>query len=249
MDPTPPDPMATPRPVTVNRRGRQASAPRCCAAALGLSPAGTVWAHSPIEGLSSFYGGVLHPMLVPAHLVVLLALGLLLGSQAERAAKPAVGLFLLGLVLGLAWLVAREGVSAAPVLMAAAAVLGVLVAVRLQLPGLLLALVALAVGLSLSLDSDPGVADSSERWLALAGTGLGAALVTAAGLFIAEIGSRRAWQGIAVRVLGSWIAASAVMVSALAMLGPAPQNLADTPPTATPGTPAVAWPALPGNTP
>ena len=211
----------------------------------GLAAAGPAFAHSPIEGLSSFYGGVLHPMLVPAHLVVLLALGLLLGGQAERATRLGAAAFLLALVAGLGLLAAGVGLSAAAGLMVAAAVLGVMVAARLQLPGPLLALLAAALGLALALDSDPELADTNERWLALTGTGLGAVLVAAAGMAVAEYGSRRAWQAIAVRVLGSWIAASAVMVSALALLGPLPRAVPAAEPVPTASAAPAALTALP----
>ena len=42
---------------------------------------GTALAHGSIEGIGDFYSGILHPALVPAHLLVLLSLGLLLGQQ------------------------------------------------------------------------------------------------------------------------------------------------------------------------
>jgi urease accessory protein len=191
--------------------------------ALMVGAAAPAWAHSPIEGMNSFYGGVLHPMLVPAHLVVLLALGLLLGGQAERPARIGAAVWLASVLCGLfllTWLGGQALTQALmPVLLMAAAVLGLLVAAAWRVPTALLAALALAVGLGLALDSDPELGNASERSLALAGTALGAVLVLAAGLLLAEVGAQRGWQRIAVRVLGSWIAASAIMVSALSLVG------------------------------
>jgi urease accessory protein len=186
--------------------------------ALSIGLTGPAWAHSPIEGMSSFYGGVLHPMLVPAHLVVLLALGLLLGTQAERPARIGAAAWLLALVIGLLVLTGSAGLTTTPALLAGAAVLGALVAAGWRLPTWLLWPLALAVGLGLALDSDPELAETQDRLLALAGTALGAVLVAAAGMLIADYGLQRGWQRIAVRVLGSWIAASAIMVSALGLV-------------------------------
>lgn len=38
-------------------------------------------AHSPIKGVGTFYSGLLHPALVPAHLLALIAVGLLIGQN------------------------------------------------------------------------------------------------------------------------------------------------------------------------
>jgi len=39
-------------------------------------------AHAPFIGVDGFYGGLLHPLLVPAHAMALLALGLLIAGAA-----------------------------------------------------------------------------------------------------------------------------------------------------------------------
>jgi urease accessory protein len=60
-------------------------------AGLSLAAApGWALAHSPIPGIASFYSGVLHPFVVPAQLMALLALGLLFGQRGLARLGPAV---------------------------------------------------------------------------------------------------------------------------------------------------------------
>ena len=46
-----------------------------------LISAAPAQAHVPIEGVGGFYGGLLHPILVPAHALALLALGIFIGRR------------------------------------------------------------------------------------------------------------------------------------------------------------------------
>lgn len=213
------------------------------AAGLGQAPA---LAHSPIEGMNSFYAGVLHPAVVPAHAAALLALGLLLGQGGGAVARSGALACLVALALGLLALGAGLGWSAEPVLLAAALVLGVAVATQWRPPPRLLTAVAAALGLVLALDSDPGQVQALARLLALLGTGLGATLLLATGLWLADAAGRRPAPALAVRVLGSWIAASALMVSALSFAPPRPPA-ASTAAVATPD--AGSWPMMPTSLP
>jgi urease accessory protein len=72
-------------------------------------------------------------------------------------------------------------------------------------------------GLAIALDSPPDTISVSEANLMLAGTACGASLLLIA---IAETATRmtRPWQRIGLRVLASWIAASATLVLALRLL-------------------------------
>src|SRR5262249_51635723 len=49
-----------------------------------LWPLDAASAHAPFEGGGGFYGGVLHPLFVPAHLLAILGTGLLVGQQVPR---------------------------------------------------------------------------------------------------------------------------------------------------------------------
>ena len=57
-------------------------------------------AHPPPLGIGGFAGGLLHPLFVPAHLLAVLALGLLIGQQAAWA-RMAAFCFIAGLAVGL----------------------------------------------------------------------------------------------------------------------------------------------------
>ncbi len=163
--------------------------------------------------MTSFLGGLLHPLAVPAHALALLALGLLIGQQRARFAPFAA--FVAGLGAGLAALAFAVGAtSAADVLLAGAALAGLLVALARPLPTLVSALVAVIAGLALALDSPPEVTSLAAATVMLIGTGLGACLALA----IVVVGASyvtRDWQRIGIRIVGSWIAASAILVLAL----------------------------------
>jgi urease accessory protein len=162
--------------------------------------------------MSGVIAGMLQPLLVPAHVLVLLAIGLLVGQQGSSALPLAV--FALGVAVGLAAIAfAARQTFALNLLLAAAGSAGVLVAVAQPVPATS-TLLAGASGLALGLDSPPQAISLAVAVQTLIGTGLGAWLA-----FVAVVagtrGLKRLWQGIGVRVLGSWVAASAILVLAL----------------------------------
>ena len=58
-------------------------------------------AHVPFAGLNDLYNGLLHPVVVPAHLLLLAASGLFLGKQGSRVVPPVFLLFCLFTFSGL----------------------------------------------------------------------------------------------------------------------------------------------------
>jgi hydrogenase/urease accessory protein HupE len=186
-----------------------------CAVMIVSEPA---LAHAPIKGIGTFYNGVLHPVLVPAHLLMIFGLGLLLGQHAPQASRVAWFGFVLAFWIGLAgaWL----GYSIPDVVpLAFAMSAGLLVAFeRIGHFGIAAALAA-AAGLCLGLASAPEGIAEGERWLVLLGTATGGVLLISyvGGLAAALV---RPWQRIGVRVAGSWTAAGAGIVLALALAGP-----------------------------
>ena len=50
-------------------------------------------AEAPMGGIEGFYGGLLRPILVPAHALGLLALGLFIGQQDSRDRRAPRGSF------------------------------------------------------------------------------------------------------------------------------------------------------------
>lgn len=189
-----------------------ASGVLCCAAV----PA---WAHAPMQGIGEFYGGILHPLVVPAHALALVMLGLLAGQRGMAAVRRTYLGFLPALLVGLALSGTRLGGSQEPLLLVASAVTGLLVVLQLRLPTALFPVAGAAVALLLALDSAPEGMALGPHAATLAGTALGA---FACLLLVADLSERasKGWQRIALRVLGSWGAASATLVYALRWLTP-----------------------------
>jgi urease accessory protein len=162
--------------------------------------------------MSGLIAGLLHPMAVPAHTLALLAAGLLVGQQGRIVLPLAV--FAVGVTAGLAAIAfAVRQTFAADVLLATAGSAGALAALAQPVPGVATLLAGVSA-VALGLDSPPQAISLAVARLTLIGTGLGACLALA----IIAVGTSylaREWQRIGVRVLGSWIAASAILVLAL----------------------------------
>jgi urease accessory protein len=165
--------------------------------------------------MSAVVGGLLHPLLVSAHALALLALGLLIGQQdAGRRLIPWLS-FTAGTAAGLAAIAfAVRQTSAFDVLLAVTALSAGLVALARPLPVVLCAALAAVVGIALGLDSPPQAISLARASAMLIGSGLGACLLLAA-VTAGTLHCTREWQRIGVRILGSWIAASAILVLAL----------------------------------
>jgi urease accessory protein len=171
-------------------------------------------AHPPPLGVRGFWGGVLHPVFVTDHVVGILALGLLIGGQERWGLLPptvyvvALAAGLVAMTTGIVPRFANEAV------LGTAVVGGLLVALARPLPQALGAVLAVALGLAIALDSPPEVLSVSEANLMLIGTGIGAA----AFLIVVALATRQAqarWAKIGLRILGSWIAAAAILALAL----------------------------------
>jgi hydrogenase/urease accessory protein HupE len=163
--------------------------------------------------MSGLIGGLLHPLSVPAHVLALLAIGLLIGRRSERLILLAA--FVAGLAAGLGALaLAVATTSAANILLAATTLSALLVALAYQVPALVSVLLVAIAGIALGLDSPPEAISLPVAAAMLIGTGIGASFAVAV---VAAGASRlgRPWQQIGVRILGSWIAASAILVLAL----------------------------------
>ena len=176
--------------------------------------AGPALAHPPPLGVRGFWGGVLHPVFVTDHVVGILALGLLIGGQERWGFLPLTvygGALAAGLVAMTTGIVPRFANEA---VLGTAVVGGLLVALARPLPQALGAVLAIVLGLAIALDSPPEVLSVSEANLMLIGTGIGAA----AFLIVVALATRQAqarWAKIGLRILGSWIAAAAILALAV----------------------------------
>lgn len=170
-----------------------------------------------MAGIGEFYGGILHPLVVLPHILALLVFGLLLGQRGVRAMRYAYPPFLLALMAGL-FIAGFERQPALPtetVLLLLAMFCGLLVAAQRPPPELALAVLAGLLALLIGMDSGVPGLGRRETFAALAGCWLGGVLVLLVSAGVAEMAHRH-WQRVALRVLGSWVTASASLVLALA---------------------------------
>ena len=173
------------------------------------------FAHMPIEGVGGFPGGLLHPILVLPHAMSLVALGLLIGRGRHRVATALA--FAAALVGGLIAIALAVGETAAgEVLLANTALVGVLVAAAWAPPRPIAWGLAVVTGAALALDSPPQATTIAEGNLMLLGTAIGACAALALVIACSAL-ARHQWQQLAVRIAGSWIAASAALVLAVAL--------------------------------
>lgn len=188
------------------------AAARALPVLLLLATAGEASAHT-VFGFAGFPGGLLHPVAVPSHLMALVALGLLLGGQGWGVS--ALAAYIVAVLAGLgAIALAYVPAYAELVLLALAAVTGLLVALARPMPWTIGILLAAATGLALALDSPPEGISLADANLALLGTALSAMISLAILVWLVRH-LRRDWQRIGARIVGSWIAASAILVLAL----------------------------------
>ena len=204
------------------RRSRPSEAPPAAAALAALLTfawSGPAWAHSLSTRFGDFYGGLLHPASALEQALPLVALGLLAGQNGPRPARwllavvPAA--FALGTSLGgvlpplpYLWLI-----NAGSFLL-----LGLLLAFDGALPLPLLLGLGAGLGLSHGLANGSGMTGGTDPWLFVLGgtlTALAAILLPSALVVSLEA----AWQRIAVRIAGSWIAAVGAMILALPQAG------------------------------
>jgi urease accessory protein len=174
-------------------------------------------AHPPPLGITGFTGGLLHPLFVPAHALALLGLGLLMAQQDHWTGAVLVA-FVAALAAGLCVMttgIVPRFANETIVVLAGAA--GLLVAIARPLPKIAGCLLAAAAAFAIALDSPPEVVSVSEANIMLLGTGLGATFVP---LLVAVCASRLtgSWARIGMRIVGSWIAASALLVLTLRLV-------------------------------
>lgn len=178
---------------------------------------GIVSAHSPIEGIDSFYGGLIHPVFVPAHLLFLISLGLFLGQQGTKQISSVIAAFFASSILGLvaAWFSIWS--NGEIILVTGSAILGVMVAMNLAVGPHLCTILATAAGLLIGLDSTQETLSGKEKLVALLGCGVGINMLLVYAMGFAAHMKQKSWQKIGVRVAGSWVAASSLLVLALSL--------------------------------
>jgi len=171
--------------------------------------------------VGDFYTGMLDPLLHFESLLLVLVLALWAGQLAQRLAWQLPLGFVLAALLGTAaGLLGYAPVLGSAPLRLALLALGLLVAARLRLPVALAVPAAVVLGFAegqqIGFDPQRAIA---RPGLFLAGLGVGLGLVFFH-IVTRLVRYRPFWLQIGVRVLGSWMAAAALLVLVLEWVGP-----------------------------
>ena len=179
-----------------------------------LSPA-AAHAHLVDARFGDFYAGLIHPITALEHVFPIVAIGLLAGQQGAKNARLVLGIFAAGLLAGVAL---GHDAAGSPLMLyvngASFVVLGGLVAIARRLPVWLLAIIAGMFGLS------HGFANGAAMRPEMVVINFDAGVVSAGGVVLSlgaaiVLSLKRPWTKVAVRVVGSWIAAIGMMTIAL----------------------------------
>ena len=181
-----------------------------------LSP-GIAFAHTPIKGINNFYNGVLHPLVVPSHLLLLLAFGLFLGQQGMKQKQQAIMVFMAATLFGLAGAWFSPGLPLELILLSSSALMGILIALSPNLALLWCSVIAAICGFLLGIDSTQETLSGEAKFVALFGSGAGIYFFSLYPMVFADYFNKVHWKRVLVRVVGSWLAASSLLVLALAI--------------------------------
>ena len=192
---------------------------RTAAAAFALLVQTSAHAHGASAGMAGFGGGLIHPLITPAHLLLLLALGLWLGQQRPLALRLPALAFVPGAAVGL---LATTRLALPPawqvLLLCLALAAALLLATAARLPSWAALPLLAGAGLALGLDSGVDSADSATALvITLLATWLGLGLCLVNFAYYTALLPQRKWVQIGVRVAGSWLAAICLLVLAFAL--------------------------------
>lgn len=179
-------------------------------------------AHGAMAGGGGFYAGAAHPFVAWEHLLLLLAIGLLLGRRPKRDARLPLLALVVSLLVGLAAGAAGLGLSVYPGLVLALGLLsGLVLASGVAPPSLAITMIALATGIGIGLDTDvPALKATSnlDHFTTYIGVFVAVFLIVLDMMALSLVVKRPPFT-IGLRIVGSWIAAISLMVLALQFRG------------------------------
>jgi hypothetical protein len=173
-------------------------------------------AHGDIKSLGSFYTGLMHPFLLPAHALALESTGLLIGQLPREKVWKQLVVFVVAYAGALVSTLWGAGGASINALMILATVAGMLVTIGSPRMHSLVPPIAAISGALLGLDSAADGTSLLSKLLLTLGTFVSGACAV---IIISALTSEPLykWQRIGVRVVGSWTAASSILVLALAL--------------------------------
>ena len=192
-------------------------AARASAFIASLIVANAAHAHGATPGTGAFVAGLLHPLTALEHVLPLIALGMLAGQRGLVAGQGFIVAFPVSFAIG-----ALVGAVATPELAAlnasTAMIAGGLVALALALPRAALYAIVAGVGVVHGLSNGSAMGQALVPFIA--GATLAATVVFAYAFGITHYVLARgaSWMPVAVRAVGSWIAAFGILTLALAFV-------------------------------
>jgi urease accessory protein len=161
-----------------------------------------------IDGLAQFFA--------PTQLLAVVALGLLAGQDVKQFPVATLATYAFGLaVASIMVAAAQRAQDTVPIwLLAVAALAGIAVAVARPIPQVAKTIAASLTGGLIAFNAPPQTITIPSAVAAQVGTAI-AALATLAVVMVIAMKGELPWSRIALRVVGSWIAASAILVLAL----------------------------------
>ncbi|MCG6937798.1 MAG: HupE/UreJ family protein [Gammaproteobacteria bacterium] len=182
-----------------------------------LAVPGSAFAHTAIKGANNFFNGFLHPVVVPAHLLLLIAVGLFFGQQKLKEIHMPLMVFLLSTMSGLVATTVSRAYQVEDIILAGAAIVGLLIAIAHPIKLFWISTVGAVAGFLLGFDSMQDTLFGVQKYVGLFGSAVGIYCFSLYPMLIADYFKKKPWQKIGIRVIGSWIAASALLVLALSM--------------------------------
>ena len=91
-----------------------------------------------------------------------------------------------------------------------------MIAIKPEINRLVTAILGALAGFSLGIDSAQETLSGQEKLVSLFGSGVAIYFLALYPMALADYFNKKAWQKIGVRILGSWVAASSLLVLALA---------------------------------
>ena len=195
---------------------------RLCWLPIALAP-GPAAAHAPVPGIEGFYIGLIHPFSTPSQALLMVGLGLVVGSFAVDKVAPLLGAFLVFSFVGL-FAGSADWNFETPMFVVAflACALAALLPGKLQSVAIVFCAIA---GFLVGSTSIPDAGPVRDRVATMTGSMVGAnvGLLYIFGVMLV-INERFTWPGVRVafRILAAWLGAIALVMLALAYADPQP---------------------------
>ncbi|MEX3901275.1 HupE/UreJ family protein [Paraburkholderia sp. BR10954] len=172
-------------------------------------------AHAVYQGAGDFYGGMLHPLTSPEHVLPMLALGVLAGQNGLKRCEFVLWAFPAALAAGASIALSIPDLHGIFLFnIASAVLLGSLVAAAFALPSWLILVLAAVFGLTHGYANGSVIMGQIRPGNFIAGLVFASfilmAYTVAATSFLLRL--RPTWIAVAVRVAGSWTAAIGLLV-------------------------------------